>query len=234
MVCHPHVHYLVPGGGVTYDSTGRPNGWKQTPMNFLVHHGTLISVYREKLKEELHKCNLLDLVPAEVWKKKFVVDLEPVEDGRSVVAYLAPYVQRVAISDHRITQVDATSVTYDYMPSKTHTLKSRTVTGRQFVEAFTQHILPSGLRKVRYHGWMCSSSKTRQEEIRMLVWFALGWVYWMASAYGSTAQPSKCPRPKCQLCAGTMEVKEIQFRPVWLELLNLSRPARPPPVIDSS
>ena len=46
----------------------------------------------------------------------------------------------------------------------------------QFVEGFTQHVLPSGFRKVRYHGWMCSSSKTRLEEIRMLVWFALGWV----------------------------------------------------------
>jgi hypothetical protein len=68
----------------------------------------------------------------------------------------------------------------------------------------------------------------------MLVWFALGWVYWMAAAHGSTAQPSKCPGHKCQHCAGTMGVKEIVFRPVWLELRNLTRPVRPPPALDSS
>ena len=62
MVFHPHVHYVVPGGGVTVDSTGRPNGWKQTPQNFLVHHGTLISVYRELVKEKLGQCKLLVLV----------------------------------------------------------------------------------------------------------------------------------------------------------------------------
>jgi hypothetical protein len=51
-----------------------------------------------------------------------------------------------------VITIDADSVTYDYVPSKTHAVKSRTVTGRQFVEGLTQHILPSGLRKVRYHG----------------------------------------------------------------------------------
>lgn len=234
MVFHPHVHYLVPGGGVTYNQEGLPSDWKQTPMNFLVHHGTLIRVYRAKLADELRSCKLYDKVPEETWKKEFVVDIEAVEDGRSVVAYLAPYVHRVAISDHRIKHVDSRSVTYEYVPSKTHSTKSRTVTGRQFVEGFTQHILPSGFRKVRYHGWMCSSSKTRLEEIRMLVWFALGWVYWLASAVGSTAKPSRFTPPKCQHCQGEMKVQYIEFDAVCPERLNQSQAARSPPIIDSS
>ncbi|MEQ1904417.1 MAG: transposase, partial [Pirellulaceae bacterium] len=56
---------------------------------------------------ELRERGLYDLVPKEAWTKDFVVDIEPVEDGRSVVAYLAPYVYRVAISDHRIKEVTA-------------------------------------------------------------------------------------------------------------------------------
>jgi hypothetical protein len=239
MIFHPHVHYLVPGGGVTYDAGGVPDGWKSTPMNFLVHHGTLINVYKAKLADELRLCGLYDQVPTDAWSKNFVVDIEAVEDGRSVVAYLAPYVHRVAISDHRIKHVDVGSVTYEYVPSKTHSTVSRSVTGRQFVEGFTQHILPAGFRKIRYHGWMCSSSKTRLEEIRMLVWFALGWIYWMAAAYGSTAKPSHCPKPKCGRCKSEMQVQHIEFRPVRLELLNLfvpvlSSPARSPPIVDSS
>lgn len=58
MVFHPHVHYVVPGGGVTYDAEGLPNGWKSTPMNFLVHHGTLIEVYKAKLADQLRSCGL--------------------------------------------------------------------------------------------------------------------------------------------------------------------------------
>jgi hypothetical protein len=102
------------------------------------------------------------------------------------------------------------------------------------VYAFTQHILPSGFRKVRYHGWMCSSSKTRLEEIRMLVWFSLGWIYWLASAVGATAKASSFPPPKCQHCQGVMQVQQIVFGPVCPELLNLRLPIRSPPNIDSS
>lgn len=234
MVYHPHVHYVVPGGGVTYEADGLPSGWKQTPMNFLVHHGTLIEVYKAKLADELRLCGLYDQVPEDAWRKKFVVDIEAVEDGRSVVAYLAPYVHRVAISNHRVKQVDAQSVTYEYVPSKTHQTVTRTVTGQQFVQGFTQHILPAGFRKVRYHGWMCSSSKTRLEEIRMLVWFALGWIYWMASAIGSTDKPSSCPKPKCERCQAPLQIVQIEFQPVWIEMRNAKIAARSPPINNSS
>jgi hypothetical protein len=66
-------------------------------------------------------------VPSKAWSKKFVVDIEAVDDGRSVVAYLAPYVHRVAISDHRIQEVTRESVTYSYKPTKSTVMRSRTV-----------------------------------------------------------------------------------------------------------
>jgi hypothetical protein len=216
MVFHPHVHYVVPGGGAVLDSHGKPVGWKSTPANFLVHHRTLIRVYKAKLADALRAAGLYDLVPAEAWMKDFVVDIQPVDDGQSTLAYLAPYVHRVAISDHRITHVDDSSVTYQYKPKNSKSMRTRTVTGQQFVECFAQHILPTGFRKVRYFGWMASNSRTKLEELRMIVWFSLGWVWWLATAHAP--QPAAVPFPKvrCAACGTEMKVTGITNLPVRL------------------
>ena len=99
--------------------------WQATAKNFLFHHGTLVSVYKAKLADELRQCGLYDAVPVEAWTKTFVVDIEPVGDGRAVLKYLAPYVHRVAISDSRIVGCDETSVTFRYKPSGTRTYRER-------------------------------------------------------------------------------------------------------------
>lgn len=209
MVYHPHVHYVVPGGGIALDEKGNATGWKQTPTNFFVHHGTLIRVYKAKLADELRSRNLYHLVPASAWHKKFVVDIEPVDDGRSVIKYLAPYVHRVAISDHRIKAVDAQSVTYQYQPSKTKIIKTRTVSGRQFAAGFAQHILPTQFRKVRHHGWMSNNTRTSIEEVRMLVWFALGWVYRLACGIAPREPERKVPALRCGDCGEKMRVVRV-------------------------
>ncbi len=98
MVYHPHVHFVVPGGGVREDRSA----WQATPKNFLVPHAALTRVYKAKLADHLRTCGLYNLVPPTAWKGKFVVDIKPVGDGRAVLKYLAPYVNRVAISDNRV------------------------------------------------------------------------------------------------------------------------------------
>jgi hypothetical protein len=214
LVYHPHIHYVVPGGGVVVDSAGKPIAWKQTPLNFLMHHGTLIEEYKRRLAEELRERGLYDSVPKEVWTKDFVVDIEPVEDGRSVVAYLAPYVYRVAISDHRIKEVTAATVTYDYKPTKSPSMRARTVSGQEFVAGFAQHVLPTGFHKVRRFGWMTSNSKTKLEEIRIIVWLAIGWVYWLASGYSRQRTPLKRPTLRCAACGNAMHVVRITNDPI--------------------
>ena len=96
MTYHPHVHFVVPGGGVVLNGDGQPIGWKTTADDFLVHHGTLIKKFRRRLKRKLDAAGITDDVPrtelAAAWKKKSVVDIKPVGDGRSVLKYLAPYV----------------------------------------------------------------------------------------------------------------------------------------------
>lgn len=204
MVYHPHVHFVVPGGGVKLDERGNAIAWQSTPKNFLFHHGTLVRVYKAKLADALRECGLYELVPDSVWNGKFVVDIKPVGDGRAVLKYLSPYVHRVAISDKRIVAVNPDSVTFSYTPSGTQRATTRTVSGEEFVRGFTQHVLPRGLQKVRHYGWMGANCRVSLDEVKWLIWLFLGWVYWLASGYAPQEQASLRKPPTCPACGGSM------------------------------
>ncbi len=208
LVYHPHIHFVVPGGGVKLDEKGHAIAWQSTAENFLVHHGTLINVYKGKLTDALRECGIYEQVPESAWYKKSVVDIEPVGDGRAVLKYLAPYVYRVAICDKRIIACDDHSVTYTYTPSKSKVTKTRSVPGEQFVGGFVQHTLPHGFQKIRHYGWMNSHSKIKADELRWLVWLFLGWTYWLASGHLSQEKP--IPRQvRCAACGEPMRIVAV-------------------------
>jgi hypothetical protein len=200
MVYHPHVHFVVPGGGI-HRNTG---SWQPTPKNFLFHHGTVCRVYKAKFADRLRELGLYDQVDPKVWKKTWTVDIQAVGDGTSVLKYLAPYVYRVAISDNRIESVDETSVTYRYTPSKTRESKTRTVSGEAFVQGFSQHILPPRLQKIRYYGWMSSNSRYDFDAIRWAVYMVLGWAYTLTFADKKLAL--KRTRALCNVCGGELKL----------------------------
>jgi hypothetical protein len=215
MVYHPHVHFVVPGGGVKVDEQGHAVSWQATAENFLFHHGTLVEVYKAKLADHLRACELYDHVPADTWRGKFVVDIKPVGDGGAVLKYLAPYVNRVAISDKRIVAVDEQTVTYRYTPSGESRSKVRTVSGTEFVRGFVQHTLPRRFQKVRYYGWMRNGKRRIQrDEVKWLVYVFLGWMYWLATAHAPqvTAKPPSTVR--CAECGEAMHVVEVTYQPV--------------------
>jgi hypothetical protein len=116
--------------------------------------------------------------------------------------------------------VTETSVTYEHKPTKSLTVQSRTVDGQKFVAGFAQHILPTGFHKIRHYGWMTSNSKIKLEEIRMLIWFSLGWIYWMASGQTRQAKPVNPPPFRCTVCGGTMQVSMVLHIPIPLHFLQ--------------
>ncbi len=209
LIYNPHIHFVVPGGGVQLDDSGNALAWKSTAKNFLVHHGTLIHVFKGKLTDALRDCGIYAEVPEEAWYKKSVVDIKPVGDGRAVLKYLAPYVYRVAISDNRIIDCDESSVTYCYTPTGTKVKKTRNVEGFRFVAGFLQHTLPRGLQKVRYYGWMSPNSKIHLDEVRWLVWLLLGWTFWLASGHASQAKLADREQVRCAECGGEMQIVAI-------------------------
>ncbi|EMI27825.1 IS91 family transposase [Rhodopirellula europaea] len=208
-VYHPHVHYVVPGGGVKLDEHGHALSWQSTPKNFLFHHGTLIRTYKAKLADELRAAGLHGQVNREAWSKDFVVDIQPVGHGVATLKYLAPYVHRVAISDSRIADVNSETVTYK-IRRKGNVMQNKTVAGDDFVGNFLQHVLPTNFMKIRHYGWMSGNSKVKVEEVKWLVWLMLGWTFWLGSGYAPQAEPLTVPM-KCRLCGGVMRVVEVSY-----------------------
>ena len=208
---HPHVHFVVPGGGVRFDTAGHPVEWKSTSETFLMHHGTLIRVFKAKFTEKLRACGLYEDVAESAWKKKSVVDIKPVGDGSAVLKYLAPYVYRVAISDKRIVAVDETHVTYRVTPSGSKHTVTRRVPGETFVRGFVQHVLPSRFHKLRYFGWMHSASRVDLDDVRWLACAAMGLLFLLWLGRSDTAPD--LPPLQCRRCDGAMKQVRVTFVP---------------------
>ena len=152
---HPHVHFVVPGGGVSADGSK----WLQSHVDQLFHPEPARRLYKKLLVKELRKADLYAKMPYGVLKLNWVVNIKPVGHGEAVLKYLAPYVYRVAISDNRIKQVDDAGVKYLVKPSGKSHYRSAHLDGESFVRAFAQHILPPGFQKVRYYGFMSPNNK---------------------------------------------------------------------------
>lgn len=144
---HPHVHYIVPGGGLTGD--GR---WLPSRHDCLVPVKPLSVLFRAKFRDALHKPDRFPLVDAQVWRKDWVVHCEPVGHGEEAVRDLAPDIFRVAISNNRILTLQEGYVTFQYKEAATDEVKICTLPAVEFIRRFLQHVLPARFIKVRYYG----------------------------------------------------------------------------------
>jgi hypothetical protein len=154
LLYHPHVHYIVTGGGLTAD--GR---WCSSRADFLVPVKALSRIFRAKFRDQLKQSELFAQVPARVWRKDWVVHSEPVGSGAQAFKYLAPYIFRVAIGNKRILNLQQGQVTFSYKESATDQLKHCTVTAEEFIRRFLQHVLPPRFVKVRYYGLLSPSHR---------------------------------------------------------------------------
>ena len=145
---HPHVHYLIPGGGLSPDG----QTWLPARPDYLLPEKPLAKIFRAKFRDLLKKTDLFDQVASEVWRQDWVVDIIPVGSGEAALKYLAPYVFRVAISNKNILTLKDGNVTFRYRDSQTDTVRTATVTAEEFIRRFLQHVLPRGFQKVRTYG----------------------------------------------------------------------------------
>ena len=162
---HPHIHYLVPGGGLAADG----QTWHASGQNFLVHAQPLSMLFRRKFRDALMKTDLFDQVPADIWSTEWVADCKPVGNGAAALKYLAPYIFRVAISNNRILKMANDQVTFAYKERDTGKRKRCTVTAEEFIRRFLQHVLPKGFVKVRYYGLFSPGNRHRLLEARQLL-----------------------------------------------------------------
>jgi hypothetical protein len=165
---HPHVHYLVPAGGI-----GEDGEWLPVRNNFLFPVKALSKIFRAKFRDALQGEDCFEQIPDRVWKQDWVVHCQQVGRGLGALKYLAPYIFRVAISNRRIVRFDGEKVTYLYKPHGTRSFKRRTLTAEEFIRRFLQHVLPRGFVKVRYYGFLSSAIRPKLKEL----WASLEEIY---------------------------------------------------------
>lgn len=171
---HPHVHCIVPGGGITRQGT-----WQaaRSQGRYLFPVKAMGAVYRGKFMEKLRalvtatgKPLEADLVSA-LYKHPWVVYAkQPFMGPKQVIEYLGRYTHRIAISNHRIKQVQDGQVTFAYKDYR-HAGRQGTMVleATEFLRRFCLHILPPGFMKIRHYGILASRTrpKLKMQQVMM-------------------------------------------------------------------
>lgn len=162
LVYHPHIHMIVPAGGLSEDQME----WIPSPKKFFLPVKLLSKVFRGIL------CRLIcqavgngemklpdnttgfETIKVLCYQKNWVVYCQkPFAGPEGIIQYLGNYTHRVAISNHRIEAFENNKVTFSYKDYRTGgTKKSIALGTKEFVRRFMQHILPCGFYKIRYFG----------------------------------------------------------------------------------
>jgi hypothetical protein len=235
MMHHPHVHMIVPGGGIAPDA----KRWISSRPAFLLPVRVLGALFRRLFLTRLlqlhdagrlaffgqlsgladRRAFLCHLSP--VRKKCWVVYAKPPFAGpEAVLAYLSRYTHRVAISNSRLISFDQRGVTFrykDYRRSSADRQQVMTVAADEFIRRFLLHVLPKGFHRIRHYGFLAST--TRKDSIahaRKLLAVA-------PSPQDDTPDDPPDTRPPCPCCGGHMIVIEAFAR--W------QQPRAPPSVM---
>jgi hypothetical protein len=177
MMHHPHVHMIVPGGGLSPDGSS----WIKASAKFLLPVRVLSALFRRRMIEALivaHKAGKLQFFNELAHLadgQTFADHLEPLRHKRwhvyakrpfggpeAVLAYLARYTHRVAISSSRLIAIDERSVTFkvkDYRIDGPGRYTTMTVHPHEFIRRFLIHVLPKGFHRIRHYGLLANSEK---------------------------------------------------------------------------
>ena len=229
---HPHVHVIVPGGGLSPDGSR----WIACKPGFFLPVRVLSRLFRRLFLEglaALHKADRLafhgelaplagshafDAVLAPLRRSGwFVYAKRPFAGPKAVLAYLARYTHRVAISNARLLALDEAGVTFkwkDYRINGRERLKTMTLDPAEFIRRFLLHVLPSGFHRIRHYGLFDRNI----ERARQLL--AVPEPPASERAKVDSETDTSSPTRLCPGCGGRMFI---------IETFEGVRPARPPP-----
>ena len=223
---HPHIHMIVPGGGLSPDGTK----WIACKPGFFLHVRVLSRLFRRLFLEglrDLHRAGelaffgdlagLADTRAFTAWlapfrKSEWVVYAKPPFGGpEAVLAYLSRYTHRVAISNARLVSADAQTVAFrwkDYRIKSGDRQKVMRLATPEFIRRFLIHVLPDGFHRIRHYGLLASA--TRKANITKIR--ALLCVQRPEQAAVSEPNAEIIPltlREPCPCCGGPMRIIEI-------------------------
>ena len=225
MTHHPHVHMIVPGGGLSPDGTR----WIPCRPNFFLPVRILSKLFRRLILEKLataHAAGHLrffgahtDLADAKAFAaflaplrktKWFVYAKRPFAGPEAVLAYLARYTHRVAISNSRLIRADGSGVTFtwkDYRVEGRARGKTMTLAVDEFIRRFLLHVLPRGFHRIRHYGLFAHGGRaTNLTRARALLGAREPCETVTADPAGAPAPP--CLTQPCPCCGGRMLIVE--------------------------
>jgi hypothetical protein len=211
---HPHIHYVVPAGGLALDDSG----WIGSSNRFFLPIGALSRVFRGKFTaglKQLFRQNKLQFhgslqnlaeprsfrgLLRQLFRENWVVYAKPPFGGpEHVLHYLARYTHRVAISNHRLVAFQNDRVSFrwkDYAHGGKQ--KIMTVSAEEFLRRFLIHVLPRGLVRIRHFGFF--ANRRRRD--------ALSRCRVLLDAAAHASAPEITAQMLCPVCAGPMLVVE--------------------------
>ena len=241
MTHHPHLHMIVPGGGISLDG----KRWVACRPGFLVPVRVLSRLFRRLFLDGLADAHAagrlaffgeLDSLRnraaftahlAPLRKKNWFVYAKPPFAGpEAVLAYLARYTHRIAISNSRLLALDERGVTFrykDYRRNGRARYRTMTLASDEFIRRFLLHILPKGFHRIRHSGLLASATcKTNIARARELI--AMPGPVTNPPEEHDDADPAASVaadhRPPCPCCGGRM---------IIVETFECSRAPRGPP-----
>ena len=221
---HPHVHMIVPGGGISLDG----ERWVSCRPGFFLPVRVLSRLFRRLFLEKLvaaHQAGRLSFFGdyahlaeaqsfatylAPLRKVEWVVYAKrPFGGPEAVLAYLSRYTHRVAIANSRLIALDERGVTFkwkDYRIEGRERYQQMTLATDEFIRRFLIHVLPKGLHRIRHYGLFakgaCAGNIARAREL-------LAVANSQGKSTGATVEPNK---PTCPCCGGRMVTIEVFAR----------------------
>jgi hypothetical protein len=245
---HPHVHMIVPGGGISFDGTR----WVACRQGFFLPVRVLSRLFRRLFLQKLvvaHQAGALQffgnhapLTNAQAFaaylaplrnSEWVVYSKRPFGGPEEVLRYLAPYTHRVAIANRRLISLDHRGVTFkwkDYRIEGPEPYRQMTLDPHEFIRRFLMHVLPQGFHRIRYYGFLTSQSRARNvARIRELLAPPLIPID-VIKALGPAPEEPKAPEHPCPCCGSPMRIIET-----FLRGQQPKHRASPPPIrIDTS
>jgi hypothetical protein len=164
---HPHIHYIMPAGAWKNGQWLHPKAL-QNGSDYFLNVKVLATRMRNRMMQIIQREHpeLKRSLPATAWRKPWNVQIQPVGKGDTALGYLARYVQKSAIDASRIIHTDQQGVTIRWTDRKSGVKQTKKLAGNDFLHRFLQHVLPTGLTRVRHYGFLSAAAKRTYTAIR--------------------------------------------------------------------
>ena len=189
---HPHVHVVIPNGGLSKDR----RLWKRKPGKYLFNSRALAIVFRARVLKSLQQQEL-DLSDT---PRRWVAHCKKVGRGLPALQYLSRYLYRGVISEKNILKHQNGQITFRFSDNKQQS-QTRTLSANDFLKLVLQHVLPKGFRRVRDYGFLHGNAKRTLQRVQ-----------WALQVSAPKIKKRERPAWHCKHCGGQMHIIRF-YRP---------------------